>query len=252
MKKLFLHSFLCAAMMVVAPSIGWSGTSDELWQGSEINDKMEPVFTSLDNTVLSVDKLLKFIAALPEGVEEANELMNDSSVTIGPYNRGMWTPGFLLSLGLGAAGGAAGGFFGLSAGMAVAAGGTSMLLNRQTLIGIGVGGVIGLVGGTIWLRQSRRNQAAVEQFGHEQVLLFNAPGFEQTPCNMRARTVDSSFEASSEIQYQFSHCRDQDYSGVIRIENNTGQPSIKVKTKQGVYQYNPDSQIFEQVAVASA
>ena len=81
MKKFLLYLIA----IVMASSVAWSGTIDDLYNGrndlNHLNPSVAPILNLLDDEILPVEKLLKFVATLPYGVDVANQTMNNATIT---------------------------------------------------------------------------------------------------------------------------------------------------------------------------
>ena len=281
MKIKILCSFLCVAV-AQAPLLGRSNTSDELWhEQSGLNAQAALAFAELDNKVLSTEKLLKFISALPQGIGVANRVMNDATKTIHfysePYHNGddmllSYPNSFTL------AGWAA---------IILGVGGTAYTMHldhhssltaqaSRKLSALSIAGLLSLGAGfsaVIYIASHRRFQHTLEHrparpntlIEAEQTFLISSQSDSQGPshlCNVVTGLDNAKIRqllpyASVQVQYTLSHCmepNEQVYSGSIYIHapnkkntNNATDATIQVQADQGVFEFNPDKQIFERL-----
>ena len=224
MKKFYCTALLCAAM-IVAPSVGWSDTVDELWtQGrgfNSFNNNMLPELEALDTTALSTQQLWKFIVALPGGLEVANQVMNDRNNRVLFAQDSFYLdqdPQYLLD-GLIVA--SVGGFVGF--GMLAA-----LTFGKKTLGRIRPALPLYIVAGPI-------------------VLLWDTSRFLDThaKCGME---IDSFTETRA--SYKISgDCLElnngRPYAGYINIvDKGDASSTILVEARQGIFKYDPEAQAF--------
>ena len=314
MKKFLLHNFLCAVMVMVAPSVGWSDTTirkantaqqtetanttaavesavealaadtenadvlrdivsvlekhgklkplpdstqqtrDELWNGRAVIDpRMEPIYKFLNTDTLPVDKLLQFVVTLPRGVDAANETMNDPARTVIPIEEASWLfrNGPQLNMAAGLANTLVSGGFLLGSD-----GGLRNIKSRfvtrklwTSVLFAGFGyGIFLITHSAINIKRNSLegvSHPVQQRFG----LSYHHSGVQEV-CHMLVHLPFSG----NRIQYKVHRCSEfindgKASEGYISVRNNA--PSIvQVQTEQGVFEYNPDSQIFETVSSA--
>ena len=256
MKQFLLHSFLCVAM-VMAPWTGWSDTIDELWTEQEgINSNMEPVFVALNNEVLAVEKILKFIAALPYGVQIANQIMNDEEKKITPftiradnaYIRGL-PENALLGLVLSALplilvraplGDGSLPFKNLSPAK-------RQMITRASVVSLLFFGSLGFASGVYRRIHGRGSTSFVQSF------LLNAIEESSQPCDIEMPQHREKEKNTSLMQqsYLIRRCLDveEPYGGrVLLIESGMASGQlIQVHADQGEFVFHPDKKIFEKM-----
>ena len=276
MKKFVLHMFLCGAMAVagVAPSIGWSDTTDELWTGQHNKNTAElSVFDRFNNKVLPANQLLKFIIALPHGVEHANNAMNDHSqgVVVSNYDDVHHKPHA--------------GVFKLSTLQLMLGGGLAFLMMEEKQnkwvskrlvrldrkIGTSLSrdlpgramartfrnlsAMLLLTGGALALYFVPHTMIHHELYGksiipkEERAILLSSDLDVVKNCHimagLKAQEV-GHYQYNFQIQYKISECLDTEkvsYTGAVHI-NAAGAP-IQVHAEQGVFEYNPEAKVFE-------
>ena len=291
MKRFLLHIFLCG-VLAVAPSMAWSEEmgGDSWWEhhngaimpNAEAREMMHDL--RVDN--LSVDKLVKFIVALPRGPEFAHRVMNDPANKITFLETS--TPlvvDDMVSVGLTATG-AVIAVVGFVAALVAACGPLVVPAAIAALVGfVGFGACI--VGSNMeskyvgertiqsdeipgihtkkdkFVRTDDQGTPVwapikLPQIGQRVTLYDGGTEMQSTEaCHIIFLPNDNNnnyivrFKSRLRVGYKIVNCLGlKSYTGYIQItdDDNTGQSTLQVVTQeQGTFEWRPDTQIFERI-----